>query len=181
VPDEDDDRTAGPDPVRPGDDEPVTAEVRFEKMSKRKGNVVNPDDVIALYGADALRVYLCFLTPLESDKPWQTSQLEAQHDWLKRVWRLFFEGDDDAPRATDDAADEDELRVLHKAVKTRSPATSRRSEPQHGHLRAARRHARPRPQRLPRSARCSSPSRSSWRPSRPTSRRSSGRAARATR
>ncbi|MDO9019013.1 MAG: leucine--tRNA ligase [Deltaproteobacteria bacterium] len=100
----------------PGSDEPVAAEVRWEKMSKRKGNVVNPDDIIDLYGVDALRVYLCFLTPLESDKPWQTSQLEAQHDWLKRVWRLYFEGDDDAPRATDAAPTADELKILHRAV-----------------------------------------------------------------
>jgi leucyl-tRNA synthetase len=110
----DDDRTAL---IRvEGHDEPVAAEVRWEKMSKRKGNVVNPDDIIDLYGVDSLRVYLCFLTPLESDKPWQTSQLEAQHDWLKRVWRLFFEGDDDAPRAQDVAPTPDELKLLHRAV-----------------------------------------------------------------
>jgi leucyl-tRNA synthetase len=90
---------------------------RFEKMSKRYGNVVNPDEVIRDYGADALRVYLCFLGPLESDKPWQTSGLESQHNWLKRVWRIFFEGDDDAPRVTDDAADEADLRTVHKAIK----------------------------------------------------------------
>ena len=59
--------------------------MRWEKMSKRKGNVVNPDDIIDQYGVDALRVYLCFLTPLESDKPWQTSQLEAQFDWLMNI------------------------------------------------------------------------------------------------
>jgi len=90
---------------------------RFEKMSKRYGNVVNPDEVIRDYGADALRVYLCFLGPLESDKPWQTSGLESQHNWLKRVWRIFFEGDDDLPRVTDDAADEADLRTVHKAIK----------------------------------------------------------------
>ena len=96
--------------------EEMDAEVRWEKMSKRKGNVVNPDDVIRTFGADALRVYLCFLTPLESDKPWQTSQLEAQFEWLKRVWRLFFEGDDDVPRAVDVEASEAELRVVHRAI-----------------------------------------------------------------
>ncbi|MEZ4393404.1 MAG: class I tRNA ligase family protein [Polyangiales bacterium] len=86
-------------------------------MSKRYGNVVNPDEVIREYGADALRVYLCFLGPLESDKPWQTAGLESQFVWLKRVWRLFFEGDDDQARVSDDAAQEADLRVVHKALK----------------------------------------------------------------
>jgi len=90
---------------------------RQEKMSKRKGNVVNPDDVIRAHGADALRVYICFMGPLDADKPWQTNGIEGQSRWLERVWRLYFEGDDDAPRATDDAATVDELRVIHKAVK----------------------------------------------------------------
>ncbi|MBL8601308.1 MAG: leucine--tRNA ligase [Myxococcales bacterium] len=101
--------------VRVGD-ETVEVEASFEKMSKRKGNVVNPDDVIAQHGADALRVYLCFLTPLEADKPWQTEQLVAQRKWLERVWRLYFEGDDDAPRATDEAPSDEALRALHRAV-----------------------------------------------------------------
>jgi len=89
--------------------------MRFEKMSKRKGNVVNPDDVIREHGADALRVYLCFLTPLESDKPWQTDQLAAQRKWLERVWRLFFDADDQ-PRVTEEAATVEALRVVHKAI-----------------------------------------------------------------
>jgi leucyl-tRNA synthetase len=102
--------------VAAGGSEPVAAEFRWEKMSKRKGNVVNPDDIIDVYGVDALRVYLCFLTPLESDKPWQTSQLEAQHDWLKRVWRLYFEGDEDTQRVTDAAPTAEESKVLHRAI-----------------------------------------------------------------
>jgi leucyl-tRNA synthetase len=89
---------------------------RQEKMSKRKGNVINPDDVIRSHGADALRVYICFMGPLDADKPWQTNGIEGQSRWLERVWRLYFEGDDDAPRATDDAATVDELRVIHKAI-----------------------------------------------------------------
>ncbi|MBI5513654.1 MAG: leucine--tRNA ligase [Deltaproteobacteria bacterium] len=92
-------------------------ERRVEKMSKSKGNTVSPDEVIDRYGADALRVYLCFLGPLEADKPWQTQGLEGQHTWLKRVWRVFFEGEEDLPRVTDEAAAEAELRALHKAIK----------------------------------------------------------------
>ena len=102
--------------VRLKDGRELTVNRRFEKMSKRYGNVVNPDEVIREFGADALRVYLCFLGPLESDKPWQTSGLESQHQWLKRVWRIYFEGDDDAPRVRDIPATEEELRVVHKAV-----------------------------------------------------------------
>jgi leucyl-tRNA synthetase len=92
-------------------------ERRVEKMSKSKGNTVSPDEVIDRYGADALRVYLCFLGPLEADKPWQTAGLEGQHGWLKRVWRVFFEGPEDHARVTDGAATEAELRALHKCVK----------------------------------------------------------------
>ncbi len=91
--------------------------LRHEKMSKRKGNVVNPDEVIRSVGADALRVYICFMGPLEADKPWQTNGLEGQFAFLKRAWRVFFEGDDDAPRASDVEPTEEELRVIHKAVK----------------------------------------------------------------
>jgi leucyl-tRNA synthetase len=92
---------------------------RVEKMSKRKKNVVNPDEVVKEYGADALRVYLCFLGPLDQDKPWAPQGIEAQWSWLKRFWRVFFEGDEDKPRvdAGDVAPSEAELRVIHKAIK----------------------------------------------------------------
>ncbi|MFO0724975.1 MAG: leucine--tRNA ligase [Myxococcota bacterium] len=91
--------------------------MHIEKMSKRLGNVVNPDDVMNRYGADAMRVYICFMGPLESDKPWQTNGLEGQSNWLKRTWRLYFAGDEDSPRASDATPSEAELRVIHKAVK----------------------------------------------------------------
>ena len=95
----------------------VQLTVKVEKMSKRKGNVVNPDDVIARYGADAMRIYLCFLGPMEQDKPWAESGVESQANWLKRLWRIYFEGDADKPRVTDETASEEELRTLHKAIK----------------------------------------------------------------
>ncbi len=95
----------------------VELERRVEKMSKRKGNVINPDEVIRDFGADALRVYICFMGPLEADKPWQTNGLEGQFNFLKRAWRVFFEGDEDVARAADVEPTEEELRVIHKAVK----------------------------------------------------------------
>jgi leucyl-tRNA synthetase len=99
---------------RKGTDEVLTA--RIEKMSKRKGNVVNPDEVIARYGADAMRIYICFMGPLEAEKPWQTQGLEGQSAWLRRVWRLYFEGDDDRVRVDDSTPSTESLRTLHKAI-----------------------------------------------------------------
>ncbi|HEY0792074.1 MAG TPA: leucine--tRNA ligase [Chthoniobacterales bacterium] len=61
------------------------------KMSKSRGNVVNPDDVIADYGADSLRLYEMFLGPLEATKPWSTSGVEGVYRFLARVWRLAME------------------------------------------------------------------------------------------
>ena len=89
---------------------------KIEKMSKRKGNVVNPDEVIREYGADAMRVYICFLGPMDQDKPWASTGIKAQWDFLRRFWRLFFEGDADTPRVTDAEPSEAELRVVHKAI-----------------------------------------------------------------
>lgn len=94
----------------------IPLETRIEKMSKRKGNVVNPDDVIEKYGTDAMRVYICFMGPLEADKPWQTNGIEGQFGWLKRLWRLFFD-DEDQSKVTDAEPTQAELRVIHKATK----------------------------------------------------------------
>lgn len=61
-----------------------------EKMSKSRGNVVNPDDVVNSHGADTLRVYEMFMGPLEASKPWNTEGLEGAHRFLNRVWRLVM-------------------------------------------------------------------------------------------
>lgn len=64
-----------------------------EKMSKSRGNVVNPDDIVKEFGADTLRLYEMFMGPLESAKPWSEKGVEGARKWLDRVYRLFMEMD----------------------------------------------------------------------------------------
>ncbi|MCR0458830.1 leucine--tRNA ligase [[Clostridium] innocuum] len=64
-----------------------------EKMSKSRGNVVNPDDIVKSHGADALRVYEMFMGPLEAALPWSTTGLDGARRWLDRVWRLYTDYD----------------------------------------------------------------------------------------
>jgi len=59
------------------------------KMSKSKGNVINPDDVITEYGADTLRMYEMFMGPIDADKPWSVESVQGQYRFLKRVWNFF--------------------------------------------------------------------------------------------
>ncbi len=88
-----------------------------EKMSKSRGNVVNPDDVIRDHGADALRMFLMFLGPLERDKPWNPRGIEGVHRFLDRAWRLFCDEDDNlAADLQDVAPDEASLRTLHTCI-----------------------------------------------------------------
>ena len=63
------------------------------KMSKSKGNVINPDDMVKQYGTDSLRIYEMFMGPLDSDKPWDPNGIEGSKKFLDRVWRLFAESD----------------------------------------------------------------------------------------
>jgi leucyl-tRNA synthetase len=81
-------------PLHPDDPDLVLEEV-VEKMSKSRGNVVNPDDVIAQYGADTLRLYELFMGPLEKGAPWSTEGIPGCFRFLQRIWRLF--ADEDAP------------------------------------------------------------------------------------
>ncbi len=83
-----------------------------QKMSKARGNVVNPDDVVKLSGADALRLYEMFMGPLESVKPWQTKGIEGITSFLKRVFNV-------CTNVTDDAAEYDleTQKAVHKTLK----------------------------------------------------------------
>ncbi|CAM4311933.1 leucine--tRNA ligase [Paenibacillus alkaliterrae] len=64
-----------------------------EKMSKSRGNVINPDDIVNEFGADTLRMYEMFMGPLEATKPWNTNGVEGTYRFLSRVWRLFINED----------------------------------------------------------------------------------------
>ena len=91
------------------------------KMSKSVGNVVNPDDVIAEHGADALRVFEMFMGPLEQMKPWSSKGMEGSVRFLARVWRLICEETETgdwvpSPALTNDAPDPETLRALAKAT-----------------------------------------------------------------
>ena len=81
-----------------------------EKMSKSKFNVQNPDDLVAKYGADTLRLYEMFLGPLEQSKPWDTQGIEGTFRFLKKFWKLYTE-------ISDEPATKEELKVLHKLIK----------------------------------------------------------------
>ncbi len=86
-----------------------------EKMSKSMYNVVNPDDICDRYGADTLRLYEMFLGPLEQSKPWDTKGIDGVHRFLKRFWRMFFDGD--KLIVTDDKASREELGILHRLIR----------------------------------------------------------------
>lgn len=88
-----------------------------EKMSKSRGNVVNPDDVIADYGADSLRVYEMFMGPLERDKPWSQNGLVGVSKFLNKVWRLLHREDETTLFIDDSMPDEALLRLTHKTIK----------------------------------------------------------------
>ena len=88
------------------------------KMSKSRGNVVNPDDVISQYGADSMRLFEMFMGPLEEMKPWSTRGVEGVYRFLNRVWRLFVEEDTGLnPLIVDRPATPDFERLYHQTVK----------------------------------------------------------------
>ncbi|HHP7239918.1 leucine--tRNA ligase [Longibacter sp.] len=97
----------------------VRVDARSHKMSKSRGNVVNPDDVIDEYGADALRLYEMFMGPLEQVKPWSTSDVDGVFRFLNRVWRLVIDEETgEINEAVKDVeADRSQQRVLHKTIK----------------------------------------------------------------
>jgi leucyl-tRNA synthetase len=88
-----------------------------EKMSKSRGNVVNPDDVVQDYGADALRVYEMFMGPLERDKPWNQNGLVGVSKFLNKIWRAVHAKDEITFVVSDAAPSEKLLKLCHQTIK----------------------------------------------------------------
>ena len=87
----------------------------IEKMSKSMFNVVNPDDIVERYGADTLRLYEMFLGPVEASKPWDTNGIDGVNRFLKRLWGLFFKGDQ--LQLVDEKPSAEALKSIHKLIK----------------------------------------------------------------
>jgi leucyl-tRNA synthetase len=98
----------------------VRLDARAYKMSKARGNVINPDDVVEQYGADSLRLYEMFMGPLDETKPWSMRGVEGVYRFLNRVWRLFIdERAEDVrlnPAVQDVPPDRETLRWLHQTI-----------------------------------------------------------------
>ncbi|MGC8749783.1 leucine--tRNA ligase [Hydrotalea sp.] len=99
--------------------------VEVEKMSKSKFNTVNPDDLVAKYGADTFRMYEMFLGPVEQSKPWDTKGIEGVHRFIKKLWRLFFDETKGTLLVNDNEASPQQLKILHKTIKKIEEDTER--------------------------------------------------------
>ena len=90
-----------------------------QKMSKSRGNVINPDKVVADYGADSVRLYEMFMGPLEATKPWSMQGVEGVHRFLQKSWRMIIDADSGAvdEAVVDDKCDEQTVRLFHRTVR----------------------------------------------------------------
>lgn len=97
----------------------IKIEARAYKMSKSRGNVVNPDQIINEFGADSLRLYEMFMGPLKDMKSWSMKGVEGVHRFLNRIWRLIVDEESDTlhPLLTDEKPEAKQLRVLHQTIK----------------------------------------------------------------
>lgn len=98
------------------DNDQYTCGHEVEKMSKSKYNVQTPDDLVEKFGADTLRMYEMFLGPLEQFKPWDTKGINGVHNFLRKLWRLMHDADNNF-QVSDDAPTKAELKTLHKTIK----------------------------------------------------------------
>ena len=96
----------------------IAVDARAHKMSKSRGNVVNPDEIIARFGADAFRLYEMFMGPLEQVKPWSTRGVEGTYRFLNRVWRLLVDPDTGltASSVSTKEASLEQMRWLHRTI-----------------------------------------------------------------
>ncbi len=115
------------DVVKSGDgfvlasDDSIRVDSRAFKMSKSRGNVVNPDAVVRDYGADSLRLYEMFMGPLEATKPWNMDGVGGVRNFLDRAWRMIVDDREDelvlSDALTDDECDEEASRILHQTIR----------------------------------------------------------------
>jgi len=102
-------------------DPSIRIDSRAYKMSKSRGNVINPDEIIADHGADALRLYEMFMGPLEQSKPWSMSGVGGVAGFLDRVWRMIIDEQADEtvlhPAVGDHEPTEEQNRILHRTIK----------------------------------------------------------------
>src|SRR5205807_208962 len=102
-------------------DRSVTVEARAYKMSKSRGNVINPDKVVDEYGADSMRLYEMFMGPLEATKPWSMRGVEGVYRFLSRVWRLIIDDRAETMKLADTVQDappdNPTRRLLHVTIK----------------------------------------------------------------
>jgi len=97
----------------------IKLDAKAHKMSKSRGNVVNPDDIVERYGADSMRLYEMFMGPLEQVKPWSTKDVDGVYRFLGRVWRLIV--NEDSGELNDTIVESDpsrkQLKALHECIK----------------------------------------------------------------
>jgi leucyl-tRNA synthetase len=96
----------------------VVVDARAYKMSKSRGNVVNPDEIVARFGADAFRLYEMFMGPLDQVKPWSTRSVDGTYRFLNRAWRLLVDehGDKLTDTLSDRAPTAEELTLMHRTI-----------------------------------------------------------------
>ena len=97
-------------------DDIITCSHEIEKMSKSKYNVQTPDELVEKFGADTLRMYEMFLGPLEQAKPWDTKGINGVHNFLRKLWRLFHNAENEVSLSVEEPSKES-LKTLHKTIK----------------------------------------------------------------
>ncbi len=102
-------------------DATIHIDSRAHKMSKARGNVINPDEIVADHGADALRLYEMFMGPLEATKPWSMAGVNGVRSFLDRVWRMIVDERSEtmqlSPSVVDQEPEDEALRLMHKTTK----------------------------------------------------------------
>lgn len=98
----------------------IRVESRAYKMSKSRGNVVNPDEVVRDFGADSLRLYEMFMGPLEATKPWSTTGVGGVRNFLERCWRLIVDEQSEqlelAAQVVDEGPTDEQMQALHRTI-----------------------------------------------------------------